>query len=78
MPKEKGELAIGGNRVSKKMAKEVNEDKQGIEAKIQAALRSRIQHFKENAEYAPPDFFCFFSSLMCDTTLVFFFYSPFD
>lgn len=32
------------------MAKEVNEGKQGIEAKIEAALRSRIQHFKENAD----------------------------
>ncbi|KAG5575563.1 hypothetical protein H5410_055697, partial [Solanum commersonii] len=32
------------------MAKEVNEEKQGIEVKIEEALRSRIQHFKENAD----------------------------
>ncbi|MCD9559294.1 hypothetical protein HAX54_017165 [Datura stramonium] len=32
------------------MAKEVNEEKQGIEAKIEEALRSRLQHFKENAD----------------------------
>lgn len=44
------ELVFGGNRVSKKMAKEVNEEKQGMEAKIEAAVRSRLQHFKENAD----------------------------
>lgn len=41
---------IGGNRVNKRMAKEVNEERQGIEAKIEAALRSRLQYFKENAD----------------------------
>lgn len=41
---------FGGNRVSKKMAKEVNEEKQGMEAKIEAAVRSRLQHVKENAD----------------------------
>lgn len=58
------------------MAKEVNEGKQGIEAKIEAALRSRIQHFKENAEYAPPDFSptsLVSIELMCGITLIFFF-----
>ncbi|PHT49828.1 hypothetical protein CQW23_09575 [Capsicum baccatum] len=32
------------------MAKEVNEEKQGMEAKIEAAVRSRLQHVKENAD----------------------------
>ncbi|CAN4119618.1 unnamed protein product [Withania somnifera] len=32
------------------MAKEVNEEKQGMEVKIEAAVLSRLQHFKENAD----------------------------
>lgn len=64
---------FGGNRVSKKMAKEVNEEKQGMEAKIEAAVRSRLQHVKENAEYVTPHFFLVSLQLFRDTTLLYFF-----
>lgn len=53
---------------------EVNEEKPVMEVKIEEALRSRIQHFKDNAEYVFPDIFSanFLVSidLMCNTTLI--------
>ncbi|KAF3646326.1 putative vacuolar-processing enzyme-like [Capsicum annuum] len=42
------------------MAKEVNEEKQGMEAKIEAAVRSRLQHVKENAELGHTHGICYF------------------